>query len=82
MKFVTPSYYSTSFSNFVSRTSPSIRAGSFTPALNFMVFVGVIGYVQEYYAIGQYHVAHKHHEVEEALKEYRAKHQEGGHGGH
>lgn len=39
-----------------------------------MMAVGAIGYVQEYYAIGRFHAAHRKHETEHALAEYKAKH--------
>ena len=76
-KFVTPAFYTGQWAGFVARTTPQVQAGSFMPAINFMMFVGTVGYIQEYYAIGQHHANHRIHETEHALAEYKAKHGSG-----
>ncbi|GMI43089.1 hypothetical protein TeGR_g4336 [Tetraparma gracilis] len=73
-KFVNPAFYTTAFNGMLTRTAPEVRAGKFMPAIKFMMAVGAIGYVQEYYAIGRFHAAHRKHETEHALAEYKAKH--------
>eukprot|EP00588_Corethron_pennatum_P008517 CAMPEP_0194266140 /NCGR_PEP_ID=MMETSP0169-20130528/1145_1 /TAXON_ID=218684 /ORGANISM="Corethron pennatum, Strain L29A3" /LENGTH=80 /DNA_ID=CAMNT_0039006755 /DNA_START=86 /DNA_END=328 /DNA_ORIENTATION=+ len=50
-----------------------------TTLTHFSIFVFASNYSLEYFTLGQYHVAHKNHEIEDALKEYRAKHGSSGH---
>jgi hypothetical protein len=74
MPLMSPATYRTAFLNMRTTYDPQVRAGKFMPLIHFMMAVGPIGYVQEYYAIGRFHVAHGQHEKEHALAEYKAKH--------
>mmetsp|Transcript_14677 Transcript_14677/g.30160 ORF Transcript_14677/g.30160 Transcript_14677/m.30160 type:complete len:90 (-) Transcript_14677:131-400(-) len=69
-----PSTYKTAFMNMRTVYDPQVRAGKFMPMIHLMLAIGTIGYVQEYYAIGRFHVAHAQHEKEAALAEYKEKH--------
>jgi hypothetical protein len=73
-RFANPTFYSGHWNAMLNRMEPQIKAGSFLPAIKFMMTVGAIGYVQEYWAIGRFHAAHRLHEREAALAEYQAKH--------
>ena len=79
MKFANPAFYQTAWSNVIKSTTPQVRAGSFMPAINLMMAVGTIGYIQEYVMVGRYHVAHANHTKEAALAEYKEKHGDHGH---
>jgi hypothetical protein len=63
-------------------TNTSRRARStFRPAVSLMIMIGTLGYTAEWFGMGRYHVAHKHHDIDEGLallKEKRA-HEHGGH---
>ena len=74
MKFATPAFYQSALSGMIKSTTPQVKAGSFLPAINLMLFVGTIGYIQEYVMIGRFHVKHANHVKEMAIAEYEAKH--------
>jgi len=76
-RFASPAYYQGAFANMAAAQKPRIQAGAFMPAIHFMMFVGTLGYIQEYYAIGQYHANHRIHTTDAALAEYKAKHGDG-----
>lgn len=60
--------------HFKDRSKPQTAA----PLFHLMLFTGVTGYVMEHFAIGQYHVEHKHHEQAAAMAAYKKN----GGGGH
>ncbi|KAG5182424.1 hypothetical protein JKP88DRAFT_348870 [Tribonema minus] len=41
---------------------------TFRPAVHLMLLVGTLGYEAEWYGLGRFHVAHKHHDIEEGAK--------------
>ena len=74
MPLLSPATYRTAFMNMRTTYDPQVKAGKFMPIIHLMMAVGTIGYVQEYYAIGRFHVAHGQHEKEAAITEYRKHH--------
>eukprot|EP00587_Corethron_hystrix_P016318 CAMPEP_0113318436 /NCGR_PEP_ID=MMETSP0010_2-20120614/13005_1 /TAXON_ID=216773 ORGANISM="Corethron hystrix, Strain 308" /NCGR_SAMPLE_ID=MMETSP0010_2 /ASSEMBLY_ACC=CAM_ASM_000155 /LENGTH=85 /DNA_ID=CAMNT_0000175737 /DNA_START=471 /DNA_END=728 /DNA_ORIENTATION=+ /assembly_acc=CAM_ASM_000155 len=71
-----PSFYLSPFRNTYASYS---KKPIMTTLTHFATFVFVVNYTLEYITIGKYHVAHKNHEIEDALKEYREKHGSHGH---
>ncbi|GMI60415.1 hypothetical protein ScalyP_jg1344 [Parmales sp. scaly parma] len=78
-RLTNPATYTGLWSSMLKKYTPLVRAGGFMPVIHLMMAVGTIGYVVEWTALGRHHVAHKNHEIEHALAEYRAKNHD--HGG-
>ena len=61
-------HYNAALASFRSWGGKEIKSGSITPFFSGCALVGVVGYTMEYTFVGRYHVAHKKHLVEEAMK--------------